>query len=328
VSDKHPLICSPTSPLHEVLAHLPRIARSPAPVLVTGESGTGKEGVVQAIHEFAPWSDQALVAINCGAIPHHLLESELFGHVRGAFTGADRARIGRIEAADGGTLFLDEIGEMSLDLQVKLLRVLQEKVFVPVGSSTPKRADFRVVAATNQELEQAVEDGTFRKDLFFRLDVVRIRLPPLRDRPMDIAPLAHHFLKKHATASDSRVSGFSGAAMALLCCTRWPGNVRQLENVIQGALVLKENGVLTEDDLRSKLGGPGQVAAATNETSLIAFPEEGIELKERMRQIERRLIEEALTRVNGNKARAATLLGLNRTTLVEKLKRDPSIGRR
>lgn len=308
--------------MQRVLGSLDRIARSRAPALIIGESGTGKEGVVRRIHELAPWRDGNLVPLNCGAIPVNLLESELFGHVRGAFTGADRNRAGRLEAAAGGTLFLDEIGELPIELQVKLLRVLQEKVFVPVGGSTTKNADFRVVAATNRDLALEIEAGRFREDLFFRLDVVRIELPPLRERPMDIGPLAHHFLALYAEPNASEVSGFTDGALDELARHSWPGNVRELENVIQAILVLKEEGVIDRDDVRWKLSQRGAQPAATLPLG-IGLPEAGLVLKDTLDRVEQELIREALCRSNGNKSRAANLLGLNRTTLVEKLKRRP-----
>ncbi|MBL8783509.1 MAG: sigma 54-interacting transcriptional regulator [Deltaproteobacteria bacterium] len=357
------LVHAPSSPLCTVLASLDRVAKSRAPVLVTGESGTGKEGIVRMIHDLAPWASGPFVPVNCGAIPTTLLESELFGHVRGAFTGADRNRVGRFEAASGGTLFLDEIGETPLELQVKLLRVLQDRVFVPVGGSTPKSADVRVIAATNIDVTHAVREGRFREDLFFRLDVIRIELPPLRARPMDIEPLARHFIAVHAGPNQSKVDDVTPEALAELRRHTWPGNVRELENVIQGILVLKEAGAIEASDIRHKLGlrgrdtsralelrgpaashfdlgpiegdegpttGPSvrvQVAANPASTTLdslrLALPAEGLALKDTLERLERELITEALTRAKGNRARAASLLGLNRTTLVEKLRRMP-----
>ncbi|MCC6620537.1 MAG: sigma 54-interacting transcriptional regulator [Deltaproteobacteria bacterium] len=321
------LVHAPDSPLKSLLTSLDRVAKSRAPVLVVGESGTGKEGVVRLVHELAPWAAGPFVPVNCGAIPGNLLESELFGHVRGAFTGADRTRVGRFEAASGGTLFLDEIGEMPLELQVKLLRVLQERVFVPVGASQPKTADVRVVAATNVDVPAAGKEGRFREALFFRLDVIRIELPPLRERAMDIVPLARHFLALHAGPNQSRVDGFTDAALAELERYPWPGNVRELENVIQGILVLKERGRIDADDVRQKLGGrigTENAAAATHGPVRVRLPEHGIDLKDTLDRLEKDLIREALCRSNGNRARAASLLGLNRTTLVEKLRRWPT----
>ncbi len=314
------LICAPDSPLQAILSDVPRIAAARAPVLVLGESGTGKEGIVQALHALAPWQDKPLVAINCGAIPAQLLESELFGHVRGSFTGADRNRPGRIEAVRGGTLFLDEIAELPIELQVKLLRVLQEKVFYPVGSSKPRAADFRVIAATNANLSEAVDKGSFRQDLYFRLDVVRIHVPPLRARRMDVRCLAEHFLDKYRGPNNSDVSGFSHQALELLSAYDWPGNIRELENVVQSILVLKERGVIDAADVEPKIGR-GDGSHGLFELTPFALPDDGLPLRETLERVELRIIRAYLSKVGGNKSRAASLLGLKRTTLVEKLKR-------
>lgn len=345
------LVHAHDSPLSSVLVSLERVAKSRAPAFVTGESGTGKEGIVRLIHELSPWRSGPFVPVNCGAIPTPLLESELFGHVRGAFTGADRNRVGRFESASNGTLFLDEIGETPLELQVKLLRVLQDRVYVPVGGSSPKTADVRIIAATNVDVNQAVREGRFREDLFFRLDVIRIELPPLRERRMDIEPLARHFIALHAGPNQSQVNDITPGALAELQRHSWPGNVRELENVIQGILVLKERGAIEADDVRQKLFGrardlreplrPAALFAAPSTFDLrrdsrepdrtpqpvparlpnVALPAEGLALKDTLERLERDLIREALTRCQGNRARAASLLGLNRTTLVEKLRR-------
>ncbi len=372
------LVHAKDSPLVSVLGSLERVAKSRAPAFVTGESGTGKEGIVRLIHDLSPWQSGPFVPVNCGAIPTPLLESELFGHVKGAFTGADRNRIGRFEAASGGTLFLDEIGETPLELQVKLLRVLQDRIFVPVGSSAPKTADVRIIAATNIDVAQAIREGRFREDLFFRLDVIRIELPPLRARPMDIEPLARHFISVHAAPNQSQVDGITDSALSELERHSWPGNVRELENVIQGILVLKERGAIDADDVRHKLVGrqrdlrdqrestrPAALFESHNDSRRydsrqdsptpqprsdsrfesrlertsdsrfetpsevrsrvprMSLPDEGIPLKDTLERLERELIREALDRCQGNRARAANLLGLNRTTLVEKLRRMP-----
>ncbi len=317
-----PIVHAPSSPLVAVLATLDRVAESGANVLVVGESGSGKEAIVRGLHELAPWAGGPFVPINCGAIPDALLESELFGHVRGAFTGADRARVGRLEAAAGGTLFLDEIGEMPLALQVKLLRVLQEMEFCPVGASQPKKASFRLVAATNRDLEAAIEQGEFREDLFFRLDVVRLPVPPLRERPMDVPVLAEHFLRQYQHLHRARVTGFTPAAMQLMRSYAWPGNVRELENLVQGTLVLKREGPIDAPDIAPRLRGRRhEVSPPTRGPWLL--PDEGLSLRDTIDELERDLIRQALTRSEGNKAQAANLLGLNRTTLVEKLKRRP-----
>ncbi|MGM0577171.1 MAG: sigma-54 interaction domain-containing protein [Myxococcota bacterium] len=316
------IVHAPDSPLVPILDGLERMAESRANVLVLGECGSGKEAVVRALHELAPWSGGPFVPLNIAAIPENLLESELFGHVRGAFTGADRARQGRLELANDGTLFLDEIGEMPAHLQVKLLRVLQEMEFVPVGATKERQATFRLVAATNRDLEEAVADGDFRQDLYFRLDVVRIEVPPLRERPMDVAPLARHFLRVHGERHGSNVEGFSDAALDLMRRHTWPGNVRELENLVQGILVLKREGRIEASDverrLRVRLGD-----TVSGADSSLTLPEDGLDLREAVEEMERNLIRQALRRSEGNKSRAANLLRLNRTTLVEKIKRNP-----
>ncbi len=343
--DRLPMIHAPNSPLRAVLEGLHRIARSDAPVLVTGESGTGKEGVVRLVHELGARGQGPFVAVNCGAIPSGLLESELFGHVRGAFTGADRNRVGRFEAAAGGTLFLDEIGETPHDFQVKLLRVLQERVFAPVGTSSLRSTDVRVIAATNVDLRAAIATGRLREDLLFRLDVVRVQLPPLRDRLMDVAPLARHFIALHRERCQSRIEDITPEALDELRRHRWPGNVRELENVIQNILVMKESGLIELEDVRRKLdkrdatrigvvvGQPvspymiepvtQRRARPTAEGREVVLPEGGVCLKDTLERVERDYIRQALARAKGNRARAAMLLGLNRTTLVEKLRRMP-----
>ena len=317
------IVHAPDSPLVGLLESLERIAESQANALIIGESGSGKEAIVRALHELAPWGSGPFVPINCGAIPENLLESELFGHVRGAFTGADRPRKGRFEAANDGTLFLDEIGEMPLALQVKLLRVLQEREFIPLGATTPKKATFRLVAATNRDLDACVEAGTFRQDLLYRLDVVRLDIPPLRSRPMDVPLLAAHFLRVYAEANRSSVEGFSDDALTLMKGYSWPGNVRELENLIQGTLVLKREGIIERDDVARRLRNVGENEETPQGPSSMELPEDGMELRETMERLERDFIRQALRRSEGNKAQAAGLLGMNRTTLVEKLKRHP-----
>ena len=316
------IVHHPTSPLGDLIRSLERIAPTQANVLVVGESGVGKESIVRAIHDLAPWSGGPFVPINCGAIPENLLESELFGYAKGAFTGADRNRPGRFDAAKGGTLFLDEIGELPIGLQVKMLRVLQEKEYQPLGSSEKRKAEFRIVAATNRDLEESVVASTFRQDLFFRLDVVRIEVPALRQRPMDVPVLAQHFLElyRHGTLGD--VNAITDAALDMLSRHEWPGNVRELENVVHAMLVIKESGPITPDDVAAKIHG--RILSTPLPTfGTITIPEDGINLKEALERLERQLIRQALVRSEGNKAAAAELLGINRTTLVEKLKRNP-----
>jgi len=304
------------------------VAPTPTTILINGETGTGKEMVARAIHQTSPRRLQRFVALNCSAIPETLLEAELFGHVRGAFTGAVGSRQGRIEQADRGTLFLDEVGTMAMALQMKLLRVLQEREFERVGDGKPVKVDVRIVAATNSDLAKMVKDGTFREDLYYRLNVIQIELPPLRDRKEDIPLLVQRFVEKYATtivkpqngSSDGRVL-VSQDAMRRMMAYQWPGNVRQLENAVERALALLA-GRTTIDvtDLPPEI----QAAAATTVPSL-DFPESGVDLPTIVEQIERELIGQALSRTGGNKAAAAGLLNLKRTTLVEKLKRLPGL---
>jgi transcriptional regulator with PAS, ATPase and Fis domain len=308
--------------MERALDSLDRIANTKVNVLVTGESGTGKECVVRAIHELSPWQLGPFVPINCGAIPEPLLESELFGHARGAFTGADRARPGRFELANGGTLFFDEIAEMPLNLQVKLLRVLQERVFEPLGSAESRKATFRVVAATNVDLERAVESGSFRQDLFFRLDVVRVHLPPLRERPCDVPPLVDHFIASYRQTLGVDIEGITDDALRLLQRHNWPGNVRELENVIQSVMVIKGHGLIEVEDVALKFRSRLAALAPVHVPS-VQLPEKGLSLPDALGQLERSLIHQALHRTGGNKSMAASLLGINRTTLVEKIKRLP-----
>jgi DNA-binding NtrC family response regulator len=297
------------------------VAGTSTTILIGGETGTGKELVARAIHQTSPRRQHRFVALNCSAIPDTLLEAEIFGHVRGAFTGAVAFRAGRIEHADKGTLFLDEIGTMPASLQMKLLRVLQEREFERVGESKAIKVDVRIVAATNADLRKLVRDGTFREDLYYRLNVIQIELPPLRDRREDIPLLVQHFVSKYATAT-----GHGGPpvlvsqdAMRRLMSFSWPGNVRQLENAIErGIALLGGRSTIELSDLPPEI-------QATPVTFLptVDFPEAGVDLPGMVDQIERDLIARALTRTGGNKAAAATLLNIKRTTLVEKLKRLP-----
>jgi two-component system response regulator HydG len=281
-----------------------------ATVLIDGETGTGKELVARAVHRLSRRSRGPFVAVNCAALPETLIESELFGHERGAFTGADRPHQGRFRQAHGGTLFLDEIGDMPLGLQAKLLRVLQEGEVQPLGGTRTETVDVRLVAATNRKLDELVQAGKFRSDLYYRLNVVSLRLPPLRERREDVAPLAAHFLG----ASGRR---FTSAAMAVLEQYPWPGNIRELENLIERLVVLKPAGDLDVADLPPEM----RRAPASAPASAPAVPPEGIQLQAVLRELEDRLIREALERSGGNKNQAAQALGLKRTTLVEKLRK-------
>jgi two-component system response regulator HydG len=284
-------------------------APTEATVLIEGETGTGKELVARALHKLSRRARAAFVAVNCAALPESLVESELFGHTKGAFTGAERPREGRFQKAHGGTLFLDEIGEMPLSLQPKLLRAIQEGEVQPLGTDQPQKVDVRLIAATNRKLPEQVSAGTFRADLYYRLNVVPLHLPPLRERREDVAPLATHFLR----GAHRR---FTPEALAALERYSWPGNVREMENLIQRLLVLKPAGDLDVGDLPEPIRGAGPIPAAAP-----ALPPEGIDLYAVLRELEDRLITEALDRSGGNKNKAAQSLGLNRTTLVEKLRK-------
>jgi DNA-binding NtrC family response regulator len=308
-----------SEPIQHVMEFVQKVADSDSTVMIQGESGTGKELVARMLHFNSLRKDRPLVPVNCGAIPENLLESELFGHEKGSFTGATHARMGRFELANGGTIFLDEIGEMSLPLQVKLLRVLQEREFERVGGNRTIHVDVRIVAATNQDLETLVEEKRFRKDLFYRLNVIPIVIPPLRERRSDIPLLIDHFLARFNQTKHSEVSDLAPDALRLLTEYDWPGNIRELENMIERLVVLKKHGVLSIEDL------PEKICRRSSGTELkeqfIRFSEDGINLSREVEQYEKHLIMEALRKANGVTSRAAQLLQLNRTTLVEKLKR-------
>ena len=308
-----------SEPIQQVMEFVQKVADSDSTVMVQGESGTGKELVARMLHFNSLRKDRPLVPVNCGAIPENLLESELFGHEKGAFTGATHSRMGRFELANGGTIFLDEIGEMSLPLQVKLLRVLQEREFERVGGNRTIHVDVRIIAATNQDLETLVEERRFRKDLFYRLNVIPIVIPPLRERRSDIPLLIDHFLTRFNQSKHTEVSGLAPDALHMLTEYDWPGNIRELENMIERLVVLKKKGVLSIEDLPEKIcrrsSGPEL------KEQFIRFSEDGINLSREIEQYEKHLIMEALRKANGVTSRAAQLLQLNRTTLVEKLKR-------
>ena len=295
------------------------LRNSDSTVLITGESGTGKEVVARAIHDVSSRKKQPWVAINCGAIPANLIESELFGHVKGAFTGATQNRLGRFQLAGNGTLFLDEIGDLSFDLQGKLLRALQNRLFEPVGSPQSQMLEARVIAATNQDLESAVTDRRFRQDLFYRLNVIPISIPPLRSRKSDIPLLVRSFLEKFCKQNGRDFVGVSEEAMQCLMQYHWPGNIRELENLMERVVVLKQGrGIIELKDF--------PVQHFTNVrldrfVASVALPEDGLDFNEAVNEFENELILQALQRTEGNKNKAATLLNLNRTTLVEKLKR-------
>ena len=283
------------------------VARTNSTILLTGESGTGKGLVAQAIHFHSLRRDKPMVSLNCGAMPENLLESELFGHMRGAYTGADSNKKGLLEVAEKGTVFLDEIGEMSAVMQVKLLRVLQERRFRRVGGLEELTADIRVVAATNQDLARLIAEGRFREDLFYRINVIPIALPPLRERREDIGLVAEHFLAKYADQMGKQITGISHQAMELLAQHDWPGNIRELENVIERAVALEASPTILPDSLPANVRGDGPPAA---QAPVDGLPESGFDLEAHVKDIERGYIAEALKRAGGNLTKAGKLLGL------------------
>ena len=306
-----------SAPMRALFQLIETVAPTNATILISGETGTGKEMVARAIHQTSPRHRERFVAINVSAIPEALLDAELFGHVRGAFTGAVAMRQGRLEQADKGTLFLDEVGTMPMALQMKMLRVLQEREFERIGDTRTIKVDVRIVAATNADLTKMVKEGTFREDLYYRLNVIAVNLAPLRERPEDIPLLVNRFLDKLRGDKHASVS-ISQEAMRRLMSYAWPGNVRQLENAIERALALLGSRTLIEvTDLPPDL----QVAAEDSCQPSLDLPEHGVDLPSLVAQIEKEMIERALARTENNKGAAARLLGLKRTTLVEKLKR-------
>ncbi|WP_374279404.1 sigma-54 interaction domain-containing protein [Desulfovibrio sp.] len=359
-------IIGQSTSLAEVFKVLGKVAPTDSTVLVTGESGTGKELLVRALHANSRRADKPFVPINCGAIPKELLESELFGHEKGAFTHAIRSRPGRFEMADGGTIFLDEIGEMELSLQVKILRVLQEKEIERVGGTGSKKVDVRIVAATNRDLEAEVAAGRFREDLYYRLNVIPLHLPPLRQRGNDVLLLARHFLNHFCTKKDRHPMGLDETTRRILAAYAWPGNVRELVNFMERLSILVDGDTVCMEDLPHKIldqvgdvallppveevspvetqeqpaqETPGQEAVAASAQAPIGqavaaapdgvfvwpnlgvLAEHGLNLKDFLDTVESRLIDEALAKAEGVKNQAAELLGIKRTTLIEKLKK-------
>ena len=310
-------IVGTSATLRRALEMVGKVADTDSTVLVTGESGTGKELFARALHYNSRRADRLLVTVNCGAIPEELLESELFGHVRGAFTNAVSHRQGRFALAHGGTIFLDEIGDMSPNLQVKLLRVLQERTFEPVGSSKTVSVDVRVVAATNQDLTTAIREKRFREDLYYRLNVIPIEVPPLRERRDDVPLLLRHFLETMNAEKGRAVKGFAQSAMERLLAHDWPGNVRELENLVERLVILRGEGEVTAEDLPPPFG-PGRAPVHTDAPRV---PATGMPFNEVVDRFETDLILQALEQTHWNKQRAAQLLGLNRTTLLEKIKK-------
>ena len=294
----------------DVFRLIETVCRTNSTILITGESGTGKELVARAIHEQSLRRGNPFVAVNCGALPETLLESELFGHVRGAFTGADANKKGLIEVADKGTVFLDEIGEMSPTMQVKLLRVLQERKYRRVGGTDETVANIRVIAATNRDLAAMVSDGGFREDLYYRLNVIPIRLPSLRERADDVPIIAEHFLQKFTREMAKSIQGFSPEALGLLTSYAWPGNVRELENVVERAVALEPGPQIVADTLNDHLREP-RPATGPGSDHHSALPGSGFNLEQHLQEIERAHVERALKQAGGVQVRAADLLGLS-----------------
>jgi two-component system response regulator PilR (NtrC family) len=297
--------------MHAVFQLIETVAPTSSTVLISGESGTGKELVARAIHYNSPRRDRPFVALNCGALPESLLESELFGHVRGAFTGADSNKKGLIEVADKGTVLLDEIGEMSPMMQVKLLRVLQERKFRRVGGTEEIEADIRIIAATNRDLTKMVGDGQFREDLYYRINVIPVPLPPLRERQEDIPLLAEHFLVKYAGQVGKPIAGLSPDALHCLQAYHWPGNIRELENAIERAVTLERETIVQVGSLPDKICGNGAGVPLPAGEASSSLPESGFDLEQHVQRIEREYIAQALRRAGGVKVRAADLLGMS-----------------
>ena len=321
-----PWLLGEDSAIIPVLAMIAQVADTSCTVLITGESGTGKELVARSIVSGSPRAKNPFVAVNCAAIPETLVESELFGHTKGAFTGASSNRTGRFGQADGGTIFLDEVGEMEMGVQAKLLRVIQEGELYPVGQEAPVQIDVRVIAATNRDLAAEAESGRFRSDLYWRLNVIPIEMPPLRARPDDIPLLVEHFMKRANQHHRRSVLGVETAALDVLKRHSWPGNIRELENLIERLVIMNGAGRIGVSDLPSNIRAPSLIAHTPvhghHHGPIPSLPDEGAtDLKTILEAVEERMIAEALERTGGNKNKAAELLGLNRTTLVEKLRR-------
>ena len=306
--------------MKEVFERIEKVAKTDSTILIMGPSGTGKELVASAIHKLSNRSQKNRISVNCGAIPAELLESEMFGHIKGSFTGAISNRKGRFELAEGGSIFLDEIGDMPMLLQVKLLRVLQERQIEPVGSTETLPIDVRVIAATHRDLDKAVLEGKFREDLFYRLNVIPIRMPSLKERREDIPLLISHFLDRFVSADRSNEISFAPLTMDLLLGYDWPGNVRELENVIERLVILRGGNEILPEDLPAKIFRSNPLATQTYK-SLFELPDLGVDLKQILSDIEDSLIMQAMNRTKGNKNQASKLLALNRTTLIEKMKK-------
>ncbi|MGC2424453.1 MAG: sigma-54 dependent transcriptional regulator [Nitrospirota bacterium] len=310
-------IIGTSRPMQDIFSIMERVVNSDSTVLITGDSGTGKELVAKALHYNGPRKENPFVAINCAAIPSELLESELFGHVKGSFTGAVANKPGKFEQANTGTMFLDEIGSMTMALQGKLLRVLQEKEIERVGGAKPMKIDVRIISATNTDLEKAVRKGLFRDDLFYRLNVIPIHLPSLKDRAEDIPMLAAHFIGKYNEKLKKGIKGLASGVMDYLVAYEWPGNIRELENVIERAVTLTDGEYIQESALpQSILGVAGQEFY-----SVPQIPDRGTDLEKELEGFEAAMIRMALKKTGGIKTKAAELLNLKRTTLIEKMRR-------
>jgi DNA-binding NtrC family response regulator len=307
-------IIGKSAPMQQIFDLIAQVAPRRSTILIQGESGTGKELVAKAVHASSGRADAPFVAINCGNIPSDLLESEIFGHVKGAYTGATASKKGLFEVADTGTLFLDEVATISPEIQGKLLRVIQEREFRRLGGLENIKVDVRIIAATNTDLHEAVERGTFRDDLYYRLNVIVIKLPSLRDRTEDIPLLAEHFIRKYCAENDREQCTLEPAALRVLMDHNWPGNVRELENVIERAVVLAPGTVITPELFPRTVTG-------TSSASAVRIPADGLALKERVAAFEKSLIVAALEKTDWNQKKAAQLLSVNATTLSEKLKR-------
>jgi len=314
---RYPEIIGQSAAIKNVFRMIDKVAQTDSTIMITGESGTGKELVARAIHSSSPRQNYPLVPVNCGAIPEELLESELFGHEKGAFTSAIRSRAGRFELANNGTIFMDEISDMSPRLQVKLLRVLQERKFERIGGTKTIEVDIRIIAATNKDLYQTLQEGRFREDLYYRLNVIPVTVPPLRQRQSDIPLLMEHFFLKFNHHKQKEIKGLATEVKALLMAYPWPGNIRELENVIERMVILAENEVISIEDLPLHI----QEATAQPKREPIEIPEQGIDFNEVVSEFEDQLLVQALEKSNWVKNKAAKLLNLNRTTLVEKLKK-------
>ena len=297
-----------SEPMRRIYQLIRQVAPTNSNVLISGESGTGKELVAKAIHYNSPRRSYPFLVVNCASIPETLLESELFGHTKGAFTGAYQARRGMFELAHKGTIFLDEIAEMPLSLQAKLLRVIEEKSFRRLGGEEEIKVDVRIISATNRELEKEVEEGRFREDLYYRLNVIRIHLPPLRERKEDLPILARHFLEKYSKVLRKPIKKISQEAEELLLQYHWPGNVRELENTIERAVSLESGEIILPESLPEKIQSSGEKIIPN---SLLTLPPEGIDLEKTLADIEKKLLKEALIRTKGNKTKAAQLLGIS-----------------